>query len=61
MSEPVIWALHCPFRKDGAPVMGSFGRTIKPVIVMEMETWIWLCKNIPQLAAKQFRVGTAND
>ena len=58
-AEPFrIWALHCPFRKDGFPSMGSFGRTIEPVIVMKMKTWNELCAKFPDLAAEQFEVGS---
>jgi hypothetical protein len=31
--KPRIWALHCPFTKTGFPVLGNFGRTIRPVVV----------------------------
>lgn len=53
-----MWALHCPFNKDGFPSMGSFGRTIEPVIVMKMDTWIKLCAKYPDLGAEQFEVGS---
>ena len=52
-----IWALPCPFRKDGSPVLGSQGRTIRNVVVMEMETWTKLCEEIPELGKREFRVG----
>lgn len=53
-----IWALHCPFKKDGFPSMGTFGKTIEPVIVMKMATWNALCAKFPDLAAEQFEVGS---
>jgi hypothetical protein len=52
-----IWVAHCPFRKNGAPVLGSFGSTIAPVVVMKIETWKRLCAAIPDLQATQFEVG----
>lgn len=53
-----MWALHCPFRKDGFPAMGSFGKTIEPVIVMTTATWTKLCAKHPSLATEQFEVGS---
>lgn len=53
-----IWALHCPFKKDGFPSMGTFGKTIKPVIVMEVATWTALCAKHPGLATELFEVGS---
>ena len=52
-----IWALHCPFRRDGSPVLGTMGSRIESVVVMELETWQRLCREIPELATRQFRVG----
>ena len=57
--EPyTIWALHCPFRKDGAPVLGTFGSETRGVVIIEVETWKRLCRDVPQLQTAQFRVGT---
>lgn len=53
-----IWALHCPFRKNDTPVLGSFGATIRPVVIIPMATWTALCKEIPALGQKQFQVGS---
>lgn len=53
-----IWAFHCPFRKTGSPVLGSFGATIRPVVIVPMETWTKLCREIPELGARQFEVGS---
>jgi hypothetical protein len=53
-----VWAMHCPFRKDGAPVVGSFGRSVEPVVIMKMATWKRLCADVPQLQATQFEVGS---
>jgi hypothetical protein len=55
---PRIWAQHCPFRKTGSPVLGTFGATIEPVVIMKMSTWTQLCKDVPQLQTTQFEVGT---
>lgn len=53
-----IWAMHCPFRKTGSPVLGTFGRDIKPVVIFEMATWTRLCQDVPQLQTTMFEVGT---
>lgn len=58
---PRIWAQHCPFRKNGSPVLGTFGRTIRPVVIMEMVTWNRLCAEVPALQTMQFEVGTIDD
>ena len=56
--KPRIWVLHCPFKKTGVPVLGTFGATIRPVVVVPLETWKRLCAEIPELAAQQFEVGS---
>lgn len=53
-----IWVLHIPFNKQGAPVVGNFGRTIAPVVIMPMATWTRLCQQIPELGRMQFEVGS---
>jgi hypothetical protein len=53
-----IWVTHCPFRKTGSPVLGTFGRDIKPVVIFTMETWNRLCQDVPQLQTTMFEVGT---
>lgn len=58
---PRIWVLHCPFRRTGSPVIGSFGATIRPVVIIPLETWNQLCQEIPALATQQFEVGAAGD
>lgn len=63
MSDPVdhpyrMWCLPCPFTKTGVPVLGSFGKTEKAVIVMTVETWKRLCEDVPQLQTTQFEVGS---
>lgn len=57
--KPRIWALMAPFRKTGWPVVGTFGATMRPVIIMETETWKRLCAEIPALANTEFEVGEA--
>lgn len=46
-----------PFRKDGTPVVGTMGREIKSVVIMTRETWLKLCKEIPQLGTTKFEIG----
>jgi hypothetical protein len=53
-----IWAAHCPFRKTGSPVLGTMGSSIKPVVVMTMDTWNKLCADVPALQTMQFEEGT---
>ena len=56
-----IWALSCPFRKDGTPSLGSFGSTIRNVVIVPVETWTTLCQENPALAATKFEVGAYED
>lgn len=56
-----IWVMHCPFRKEGTPVLGSFGRTVRPVVIFEMATWKKLCEDVPQLQTTQFEVGSFDE
>lgn len=53
-----IWALHCLFRKNGTPVLGTFGASEAAVVIMTMETWNRLCRDVPQLQTTQFEVGS---
>lgn len=53
-----MWAMYCPFKKDGFPVLGSFGSQIKPVVILTMDEWLRLCEAVPQLAETQFEVGS---
>lgn len=55
---PRIWVLHCAFKKNGMPSLGNFGYTERPVMIMPLETWTALCKEIPELGRKQFEVGS---
>ena len=54
---PTIWVLECPFRKDGSPVLGTFGATVRRVVVVEAEEWRRLCELHPALLTQSFRVG----
>jgi len=56
--KPRIWAIYCPFRRSGSPVIGTFGAQVRPVVIVPMETWTALCREIPALGAKQFEVGS---
>ena len=58
VSLPRIWVMHCPFRKDETPVLGNFGVTTKPVVVMTLETWKRLVTDTPALQTTQFEVGS---
>lgn len=53
-----MWVADCPFRKNGSPVLGSFGGHAKRIVVIEMDTWNQMCKEIPQLQTTKFEVGT---
>lgn len=60
--EPyTVWSMFAPFRKDGAPVMGSFGQSVRSVVVMEAETFRRLIREHPELQTAVFRVGTVDD
>lgn len=55
---PRIWTAYCPFRKTGSPVLGNMGATVEAVVVMKMDTWTRLCREVPALQTMQFEVGT---
>lgn len=59
--EYTLWSMVCPFRKNGTPVLGTMGSTLRNVIVMESETFKKLVADHPSLATAQFRVGTFNE
>ena len=56
--KPRMWVLHCPFRKNGTPVLGTFGATEQPIVMMTLETWKKLCADVPQLQTTMFEVGS---
>ena len=53
-----MWAAHCSFRKNGSPVLGNWGSTVRQVVLFDMAEWKRLCEQVPALATTQFRVGT---
>lgn len=55
---PRMWVTHCPFRKTGSPVLGTFGASTKPVVIMTMDTWNQIVKDVPALQTMQFEVGS---
>lgn len=58
-NEPyTAWAATTAFRKDGAPVLGTMGSSVRRVIVMEVETFKRMLREHPEFAAAtQFRIG----
>lgn len=55
---PRIWTVYCPFRKNGTPVLGTTGSDVRGIVIIPVETWTALCREIPALGAKQFEVGS---
>ncbi len=53
-----IWVTHCLFKKNGFPSLGTFGATERPVVILPLRTWEALCREIPELAKRQFEVGS---
>ena len=53
-----MWVAHCPFRKNGSPVLGTMGSRIDTVMLFTSAEWKRLCEQVPALATTQFRVGT---
>ena len=57
-TEPTIYvAKMAPLRKDGSPVLGSFGAQIGSLVIMDLATWKRLCAENPGLQTTRFRVG----
>lgn len=52
-----IWVTPCAFKKSGFPSLGTFGATVGNVVILRMETWQRLCREIPELGKRQFEVG----
>lgn len=66
MSDPEppkyrIWAMLCPFRKTGSPVVGNMGSSVESVVIFKLETWKQLCQDVPQLQTTLFEVGSYED
>lgn len=57
-NTPTIFITLCPVKKSGFPAVGQFGARISEVVIMEHSTWKQLCAEIPELGAREFRVGT---
>jgi hypothetical protein len=53
-----IWVLPCPFKKDGTPSLGTFGSSVRNVVILPVETWTQLCRENPALASTKFEVGS---
>ena len=53
-----VWAAHAPFKKSGVPFFNAFGYLYREVVVIPMETWTQLCREIPELGTREFNVGT---
>lgn len=51
-----IWALSAPFTKSGWPVVGNFGASVQPVVIMTTETFSRLVK-VPGLEKIVWEVG----
>lgn len=56
-----IWNMGCPFRKNGTPVMGNMGSSIRSVVVMTAEEFKRLIAENPALNTVQFEIGTFDD
>lgn len=56
--QPItIFAMWCPFRKDGVPVVGNFG-AVRPVVIIESSEWKRMLEKFPEMKTTEFRVGT---
>jgi hypothetical protein len=53
-----MWVMHCPFRKNGSPVVGTMGSTVRTVVIFDIDEWKRLCEEVPHLATTHFRVGS---
>lgn len=56
-----IWTLMCPFKKNGFPVVGTFGTRTGQVVIFSTAEWKRLCEDVPQLQTTQFEVGSYED
>lgn len=54
-----MWVLECPFRKDGVPVLGTFGSRSGNVVIFTVAAWKQLCEDVPGLQTTMFEVGHA--
>ena len=51
-----LWPADMPFRRDGTPVVGNMGSSVRSVVIMETETFQRLVAENPGLATAQFEV-----
>lgn len=56
-----IWVLHMPFKKNGFPVVGSFGARTEGVVIMKLSDWTAMCNEVEALKTRQFEVGHYED
>lgn len=56
-----IWVLHMPFKKNGFPVVGSFGAKTEGVVIMKLADWTAMCNEVEALKTRQFEVGHYED
>ncbi|HET8777959.1 MAG TPA: hypothetical protein VFN76_09900 [Candidatus Limnocylindria bacterium] len=52
-----MWSMAAPFRKNGTPVVGTMGSSIRSVVIMEAETFKRLVAENHDLETAEFRVG----
>lgn len=57
LPEIRVWKAFCPFRKDGAPVLGNFGASVQGVVIIEGPEWKKLLERVPDLGDMRFDVG----
>lgn len=58
MDDPItMFVVACPFRKDGSPVVGNIGSSVRRVIIIDADNWTRLKDAIPALQTQTFRVG----
>lgn len=53
----VMWSSECPFGKDGGPVLGTMGKEVRHVVVMETEAFKRLLAEIPKERMDQLKFG----
>lgn len=56
-----LWSLDAPFRKNGTPVIGTMGSSVRRVVVMEAATFQRMVKEYPALATARFEVGSYDE
>lgn len=51
-----IWPESMPFRRNGTPVVGNMGSSVRRVVIMDAETFKRLVSETPALATARFEV-----